>query len=166
MAVSYTQTLSVDMIVTEIESLLDWRNQIMRQCFFPGSQTRPADSQATSTVLMWCKRGGEQGIIDRKLVERMVMMHDELCKAGKRFLDHCATGVAPTLELYDDFSAQFDAYVAQLRRLHQDVADAGMAVDAVTGLRTASGLRADLKREQDRYDRKGTPFSIDSIIID
>jgi diguanylate cyclase len=166
MAVSYTQTLSVDMIVTEIETLIDWRNQIVRQCFFPGSQTRAAEPQAVSTILMWCKRGGEAGTIDRKIVERMVLMHDELCRSARQMIDFCAGGKAPTLEVFDAFALQFDGFIAQIRRLHQDVADAGMAVDTVTGLRTASGLRNDLKREQDRFDRKGTPFSIADIEID
>lgn len=166
MAVNYTQTLSIDMIVTEIESLLDWRNHIMRQCFFPGSEARPADPQAPSALLMWCKRGAESGSIDRKVVDRLVLVYEELCRAAKGIADHCAGGAPPSLEIYDAFERQFEAFVVQVRRLHQDISNAGMAVDAVTGLRTVSGMTSDLKREQDRFDRKGTSFSIANIEID
>jgi diguanylate cyclase (GGDEF)-like protein len=164
MAINYAQTLSIDMIVTEIEGLLDWRNQIFRQCFFPGSQTRLADSRAPSALLVWCGRDG--GGLDRKVAERMALVHEELCKAAQRFIEQCAVGAAPTLELYDAFEYQFEAFITQIRRLHQDIADAGMAVDAITGLRTASGMRADLQREQDRFDRKGASFSIANIEVD
>jgi diguanylate cyclase (GGDEF)-like protein len=166
MAVSYTQTLSIDMIMTEIEALLDWRNQVIRQCIFPGSAIRPADTQAPSALLMWCKRGAESGAIDRKVVDRMVLVYEELCKAARQIIDFSAGGTMPTIEVYDSFVNQFEAFVVQIRRLHQDISDAGMAVDAVTGLRTVSGMKSDLKREQDRFDRKGTPFSIANIEVD
>jgi diguanylate cyclase (GGDEF)-like protein len=127
---------------------------------------RPADFHAPSALLMWCKRGSESGSLDRKVVERMTVVYEELCKVAQRMIDHCAVGAPPTLELYDAFENQFEGFVTQIRRLHQDIADAGMAVDAVTGLRTVSGMRADLKREQDRFDRKGTSFSIANIEVD
>lgn len=166
MPVNYTQTLSADMVITEIESLLDWRNHLLRQCFFSDTQARAADSHPPAALLLWCRRGAESGAIDRKVVERMTVAHEELSTAAQGLLDHCSGVVTPTLALYDGFGIRFDGFVTQIRRLHQDIADAGMAVDAVTGLRTVSGMRGDLKREQDRFDRKGTSFSIADVEID
>jgi diguanylate cyclase (GGDEF)-like protein len=166
MPVAYAQTLSVDMIMAEIEALLDWRGHIFRHCFFPGSQPKPPEPQAPSALLMWCRRGGEGGSLDRNIVDHISVVYDELCAAARTMLGYCAAGATPTIEIYDAFENQFEAYLLQVRRLHQDVSDGGLAVDSVTGLRTASGMRADLKREQDRFDRKGTSFSLASIEID
>jgi diguanylate cyclase (GGDEF)-like protein len=165
-AVSYAQTLSTDMIVAEIEALLDWRVDIMRQCFFPGSQARPADYHAPAALVMWCKKEAERNTIDRKISEKLSMVHDELCHIAQKFLEACEGGVAPQLAMYDDFENQFEGFVMQLRRLQQDVTDAVAAVDPVTGLRTVAGMRTDIKREQDRFDRKGTSFSIANVQID
>lgn len=166
MAVSYAQVISTDMIVSEIETILDWRNEVMRQCFFPGSQTRPADANAPSAMLIWCRREADRGTVDRAVVERLVHAHDEMCKAARLMLDHCAGGAAPTLALYDGVENQCDNFINHIRRLQQDLADSSTAVDPVTGLRTIAGMRNDIKREQDRFDRKGTSFSIANIEID
>lgn len=154
------------MIVSEIETLLDWRNSILRQCFFPGSQSRPAEYHAPSALLMWCKREADRSAIDRNVAERMGMVHEELCQNASQMLTHCSAGATPTLELYDAFENQFEAFVTQIRRLQQDVSDSVVAVDPVTGLRTVAGMRNDIKREQDRFDRKGTSFSIANVEID
>jgi diguanylate cyclase (GGDEF)-like protein len=155
------------MIVSEIETLLDWRVSITRRCFYPGSETRPADTMAPSALLMWCKRESDRNAIDRKIAEKIEAAHADLCKAAAAIVDFCAAnGTAPTLELYDGFENQFEGFVTQIRRLQADVSDSVVAVDPTTGLRTVAGMRNDIKREQDRYDRKGTSFSIASCEID
>jgi diguanylate cyclase (GGDEF)-like protein len=166
MTAKYTQTLSTDMIVSEIEALMDWRTQVFRAFFFPGSQVRPVDVYAPGALLMWCRKGLETGAIGHAAVDKLALVHDELCRAARRMADHAATGAAADLEMYDSFENQYAAYITHIRRLHQDMSDAGMAVDVVTGLRTVSGMRGDFKREQDRFDRKGASFSVASIEID
>lgn len=163
MAVTYAQTLSTDMVVSEIEALLDWRNQILRGAFYPGSNTKPADAQSPSALLVWCRREADRGTLDRKLADRLGLVHDELCKVARQVIDNQG---APSLELYDSFENQFEAFVTQVRRLQQDLSDTAGAVDTVTGLRTVAGMRTDLKREQDRFDRKGTSFSLANVEID
>lgn len=154
------------MIVSEIESLLDWRNSVLRQCFFPGSQSQPAEFQAPSALLAWCQREAERSAIDRNVADRLSMVHDELGQSAGQMINHCAAGATPTLELYDAFEHQFEAFITQIRRLQQDVSDSVVAVDPITGLRTVAGMRNDIKREQDRFDRKGTSFSIANVEID
>lgn len=166
MAVSYTQSLSADMVITEIESLLDWRGHVFRQCFYPASQVKPADAYAPAALLMWCRKGQESGAMDRAVVDRLQLAYDELGRAAQKMLDASVGGQPPAVEAYAAFEVQFEGYITQIRRLYQDMSDAGMSVDTVTGLRTVSGLRAELKREQDRYDRKGTAYSIANIEID
>ena len=166
MAVSYAQTLSTDVIVAEIETLLDWRSQILRECFFPGSQAKASDPQVSSALVLWCKREADRGTVEVRVAERMAFVHEELCKSARQVLLHSTTGAQPTLELYDAFEAMFENFITHIRRLQQDVADTTAAVDPVTGLRTVAGMRGDLQREQDRFDRKGASFCIACIEID
>jgi diguanylate cyclase len=165
-AVSYTQTLSTDMIVAEIESLLDWRLSITRQCFFPGSAGKAADPNAPAALLAWCKKEADRNAIDRKVAEHLEAVYTDLCQAAQALLAHCSSGAVPTLPLYDAFENGLESYITQIRRLQADVSDSVVAVDPVTGLRTVAGMRNDIKREQDRFDRKGTSFSIASVEID
>jgi diguanylate cyclase (GGDEF)-like protein len=149
------------MIVSEIETLLDWRVTVLRQCFFPGApQAHPAEAQVPSALLMWCRREADRNAIDRKVAERLGLVHADLCQAAQALLDHCASGQPATLPLYDALENSFEAFVTHIRRLQADVSDSVVAVDPVTGLRTVAGMRNDVKREQDRFDRKGTSFSI------
>lgn len=154
------------MIVSEIEALLDWRFEIMVQCFYPSKAARPADYHAPSALLMWCKKEAERNAIDRGIADKLEMVHDELCTLAHKLLESSGGEVLPTFEIYNAFENQFEAYITQIRRLQQDVSDAVAAVDSVTGLRTVAGMRTDIKREQDRFDRKGTSFSIANIEID
>ena len=164
MAISYAQSLSADMLLSEVEALMDWRHQIIRKSFYPDAPAKQLPAlQAPSRLLAWCRQESERGTMDKKLVERLALVHEELCKVGRHLLE--MPPPAP-LQTYDGFENQFEAYLTQIRRLQQDVADAAGAVDMITGLRTVSGMRVDLKREQDRYDRKGTAFSVANVEID
>lgn len=154
------------MVVAEIEALLDWRVDIMRQCFFPGSSTKPADFHAPSALVMWCRKEAERNAIERAISDKLTLVHEELCSVAQKFIDSCIGPTPPKLEMYDNFENQFEGFVTQIRRLQQDVSDAVAAVDSVTGLRTVAGMRTDIKREQDRFDRKGTSFSIANCEID
>lgn len=166
MAIAYEQTVSTEMAVAEIEALLDWQNDVLRECLFPAAQVRPADPHAPSALLEWCQREQAKNLLDAKFVERMATIHAALTQAAEQAIDHCKSGEPLTVVLYDALEHQCEAYATQIRRLQQAMSDSAVAVDAVTGLRTISGMRNDIKREQDRFDRKGTSFSIAAGEID
>jgi diguanylate cyclase (GGDEF)-like protein len=166
MPLTYVQLFSTDMIVSEIEALLDWRHHILRHSFFPNTPMRPGDLSAPSNLLVWCRNESEKGAIDRRITERLEQIYNELCHTAQNVLEGVAKGTPLTLSLYDRFENQFEGYVTQLRRLHEDVSDLAVAIDPVTGLRTASGMKGDLQREQNRFDRKGTAFSIAAVSVD
>lgn len=154
------------MIVAEIEAFLDWRVEIMVQCFYPANVTKAPEPSAPSALLMWCKKEAERNAIERSIADKLELVYDELCSISQKLVAAAAGGTQPPFELYNAFENQFEAFVTQIRRLQQDVSDAVAAVDSVTGLRTIAGMRTDIKREQDRFDRKGTSFSIANIEVD
>lgn len=166
MAVSYSNIISADAVVSEIETLNEWRTGLLRQRFYPDVLTTGLDDAAAppTTLLPWCQQEVKRGTIDAKIVDRLAQSFADLTTLSKEI---AATAAGPLpLALYDRLSIGFDSYISQVRRLHQDLADAAGAVDTLTGLRTVSGLRAELKREQDRFDRKGTPYNVACIGLD
>jgi diguanylate cyclase (GGDEF)-like protein len=165
-AVVYTQTLSTDFIVSEIEKMMDWQNDVLRQCFFAAAQNHKATADAPRGILEWVRQEQEKNNLDKKILERMTLVHDELVRVAGNVLKHSDESKPMTVELFDAFEHQCEAYVTQIRRLQQDLADSAVAVDTVTGLRTVAGMKNEIKREQDRFDRKGTAFSVAAIAVD
>jgi GGDEF domain-containing protein len=163
MAVNYTNTLSTDLLISEISAMLEWRDDLLRRALYPAAMPA-AYARPESQLLAWCRKESERSGIDGKIISRLQLVFDDLMRLGDDVAGLNA-GVLPP-EVFDRLSQQFNAYIDQVRRLHQDMADSAGAVDMLTGLRTVAGLRTELKREQDRFDRKGAPFSIASIEID
>lgn len=163
MAVSYTNTLSIDMLLSDLTALIAWHDDLLRRSFYPESQTA-AYAPPQSILLAWCRTARDNNTIEAQVVNRLELVFDELVSIAQSIADN--QGLTLPQETYDIFSRQFNAYLERLRQLYQELAGTAGAIDLLTGLRTPAGLRAELKREQDRYDRKGTPFSIASIALD
>lgn len=166
MAVSYTQTLSTDMIVSEVENLVDWQTEFVRYGCYPAARTAPPEAKPPGALLAWCKKEAERKALDPKICERFNLVYEDLVRVAAATLENCAEGKALSLEDFDAFQNQFEGYVTQIRRLQQDASESILAIDSVTGLRTVAGMRNDIKREQDRFDRKGTSFSVAAILVD
>ncbi|MCK5519214.1 MAG: diguanylate cyclase [Alphaproteobacteria bacterium] len=162
MAVNYVQTLSSDMIVAEIESLVVWYAQILRHCFYSESLTSPVEIQPPVVLSEWCQQQAEKDEFDKKAADHLILVYNGLHEAAR----DCVSVLPPLPDKFDLLTYNMEAYVTQLRRLQQDLVNAGMTVDTVTGLRTVSGMLDDMKREQDRFNRKGTSFSVANIEID
>lgn len=167
MAVSYTQSLSTEMIIGEIEALIDWRHSIVRRCFYPDYPSiHESRMQAPDTLLHWCRNKAASGQMDKNVLQRLESAYEDLNISAEQYFNAAAGGKRPAIDMYDTLENQCVSYVNHLRRLQQDVFDSGMSVDGLTGLRTVSGMYSDIKKEQDRFDRKGTPFSIARVEID
>lgn len=166
MPVQYTQAVTADALLAEIEALLDWKGQLLRAAMFPGSSSKTVESAPPTAFIEWCEREAARGGIEKKSIEKLLLLHQDLGTVGRAISDAAAGGTALGLENYDAVEHRIEAYVTELRRLEQDLMTVSTAVDPVTGLRTVSGMRTDLKKEQDRLDRKGTSFSIGNIEID
>lgn len=164
MAVHYTSTLSADMIVSEIEALTAWRDALLRHNLYGETVDGvPVSPTPPDSLMRWCEKESLRGGEERKSIDRVHLVFAELSRIGQEL----STMREPMpAAVYDRFTQQFNAYIGHIRRLYQELSDKLGSVDGLTGLRTAAGLRAELKREQDRFDRKGTPFSIASIRVD
>lgn len=163
MPVSYNQTVSTDMIIAETEALFQWHGNILRLCFFPDVKPVPSGAMHESKVLSWCSQQVVEGAIDRRLVDRLSHSHALLMRAAQSLIEQAQDG-KPSTDALQALEQQFSSYLTQVQRLQHEYGPAAASMDM--GLRNSAELKNDIKREQDRFNRKGTSFSIAAIEID
>jgi diguanylate cyclase (GGDEF)-like protein len=154
------------MLLAELDALVDWRAVLFRKTFYSDYPVNNTASRLPDNIVVWCEQQATAGQLDRNLFQKLKTSHEDLELAARQFADSVAEGKRPPIDFYDTFENQYISYLGQVRRLHQDVSDSGMSIDPLTGLRTVSGMMNELQREQDRFDRKGTPYSLAYIGID
>lgn len=163
MALQYTGTLSSSMILSDMEAHADWHGQIIRRVFFPEESGHSTVALAPPMALIdWCKKEVKAGTLDSKVVDRFLVIHQEVVVSVEALLKQAP----PALAGFNSFERSFDAYIRALKRLEQDVLAVNISIDPVTGLRGVGGMWAELKRELDRRERKGEPFCLCAIEID
>jgi diguanylate cyclase (GGDEF)-like protein len=150
----------------EVEALLEWYDHVLRRVFFPDAVKQSIVIMPPAFVLQIYQKETEKTAVDKPGLERLTLIYDDLYKAAEKLIAEGASGEKPSLASYDSMSHLMESYIIHLRRVQKDIADAGMSVDSLTGLRTVSGMFFDLQKEQDRFDRKGTSFSIANLQID
>lgn len=151
----------------EIAGLTEWHAAFLRQCIFIEDQRFPTAPEPPSVIQAWCREEILEERVDKKSLERLVQAYDEIKSIAQKMLSHARSSTPLTKDLYDLLTRNVDAYVLQLSRLQKDSSGTGTSIDPVTGLRDATAmLQQDLKKEQDRLDRKGTPFCIVQISLD
>ncbi len=162
MVISNDQILSDSRIIAEIAAVVDWHVRLLRQCFYPEAGKGAESTGLPADLLPLCRKLAEKDLLDKKIIAQLMMAHQKLQDSATFFAD----SLPPLLEQYDSMSAAMEAYIAQLHRLQQKIPDVGTEVDPVTGLRMPAGIYATLKAEQERFERKGTLFSVAAIAID
>ncbi len=163
MPVSYNQSLSTDMVIAETESLFAWRTAILRLCFYPASVSSVPEIKRESALLSWCSQQADESKMDKRLVDQLNHHHALLQKAAQDMLDLAVVGKMD-VAAYDALEQNFLGYVTQVEHLQHEHGPAAANMDM--GLRNAAEMRNDVKREQDRYDRKGASFSVAAISVD
>ena len=163
MALQYTGTLSGTMILADMEAHADWHGQVIRRAFFPDAADRsPMPLSPPMALVDWCEAEVKSGRLDGKIVDRFLVIHQEVVVSAEALFRQSPPGLA----VFDAFERSFEAYIRALQRLEQDVLAVNPSFDPVTGLRGAGGMLAELKRELDRRDRKGEPFCLCGVEID
>lgn len=166
MTAPHASVLTPDLIVQEMTSLTEWHAVFLRQCIFIDDHIFSTAPEPPSVIQAWCREEILEERADKKSLERLVQAYDEIKSIAQKMLSHARSSAPLTKDLYDLLTRNVDAYILQLSRLQKDSSGTGGTIDPVTGLRDATNLQQDLKKEQDRLDRKGTPFCIAQISLD
>lgn len=162
MPISYQKILPVDLILADIKDLQEWHAHILREKFFTVSSG--AYQPPPAGVPSWCKSVKDRHPVDAAQVDKLERAYQDMDKAARNlFMD---TGSPVPQSLFDAFEISMDNYINQIGRMHEGLTSQTDAIDSVTGLRTVSGLYADLKREQDRASRSDKSFSLGFVRID
>ena len=77
MAVSYTNALSTDLLVTEIAALIEWRDDLLRRVLFP-QQTATPYAQPVSALINWCVAERARNALDSKIIDRLMLVFNDL----------------------------------------------------------------------------------------
>ncbi len=165
MALQYTSVLSSDMLISDIEEHTEWFGQVIRSALFP-EEAGVTSVDIPNALVNWCEKEAENIGIENSTAEQLKRLHFELDSEAKSFLEKARSGQKPSLDDYDAIEHRLTAYIEQLSRLKDDVSGVNISLDPVTGLRSVSGMKNDIKRELDRRERKGNPFCICEIEID
>lgn len=137
-------TLSKREIVAEIEAVMEWHARLLRGFFYPEAGAPPPEPPACPAALS----------------EQLQLAYQQLHDHAKRL------STPPAQTQYDAVAASLKAYILALCRLQQEMPAAGAEKDPVTGLFLSEKIYADLKVEQERFERKGALFSVAVMAVD
>ncbi|MGM0422654.1 MAG: diguanylate cyclase domain-containing protein [Pseudomonadota bacterium] len=167
MVLNYKGTITSDMLVAEIQSHVDWFTDVIRAAFFFPGQPVEFEMAPPSALLEYLKNNnGAEGMIQQTSIERLDHLHQDLCNTAREVIEQSQNGQALSLEMFEKLEQFMDSYTLQLRRIEDELLSTGVSIDPVTGLRSVSGMKEDLKREMDRRDRKNVPFCVCNLAID
>lgn len=162
MAVNYTQALSPDLLHAEMADLVEWQSQLFRIVLGGTGDVSPLPRG----FINWYEKESARGVFDSKPIEKLLSLHDEINQLASTIALTARREEKPSLETIDSLTHRVEAYAEEIKRLGLELSAVASLIDPVTGLRTVSGMRNELKREQDRLDRKGTSYSLAYIAVD
>ena len=132
-------SLSVSLLAQTIDDHIEWMSSWSRIAFY-GSPTQEARDEAITTP------------------ESFTLWRSE---AAKTLQDQPA--LARLVEIFDQLHQEL---LTGLRRIERALATAASGLDTLTGLRSRVGMRDDLIRELNRFQRSGKPFCLALMDID
>lgn len=166
MALQYASLLSTDMLLSDIESHVEWFGHTVRMSFFPQSTSGGPAVEMPTSLVMWCVDAAAKGDMDEGTVDQLRRLHDELADEAAKMMRGAQEGVPITLDAYNGLEYRLNAYIHQVRRLSEDLSGTNMGLDTVTGLRSVAGMKNEVARELDRRERKGEPFCVCNLQVD
>ncbi len=167
MVLNYTGTVTSDMIVADLQEHMDWFTNIIRVAFYYAGQDVNIEEHPPRALINYIREHHHiVASLDGQSLSRIDEMHNDLSTVAKQMLDMSRASQPITHDIYQNFEQLIDSYALELRRLQDQILQTGISIDPVTGLRSTSGMKDDLKRERDRRDRKDVPFCIANLRID
>ena len=167
MVLSYTGTLTSDMLVAEIQEHVDWFTQVIRAAFFFPGKFIEIELNPPSALLTYLRDEKiDNSVLQRASVDRLEELHKDLCDTAKEVVVQARGGQQINVEQFEKLEQFMDAYCLHLRRIENEILSSGLSIDPVTGLRSVSGMKDELKREMDRRDRKNVPFCVCNLSMD
>lgn len=154
----------VDSLVAVVDDHRRWLVDWHRAVFF-GRKVDP-DALMPTSFLNWCGAVSAADLAAQPAVDRLVALHEQLHRAARLVLLKVAEGARPTEQDYESVVRRFEEFMGLLRRVERAFAVAASGIDPLTGLRSRSGMIAELEREANRIGRNGKSFCLAVCDVD
>lgn len=165
MPISVTQTLSFDAVIGDLHSLAVWRYHLLRFCLY-GGQPGSVTPQPASTTLRWSQEQATKGIVDIHDAEKISAAYKDMVSVAQFMLQQAEARQPLSVQNLDMFESRYIVFTGEIMAFERKQVAGPTGTEALMNLRPMREMRNDLKREQDRFDRKGAPFSLAAIEVD
>ena len=147
-----------DLLSQTIDAYIGWFAAWHRHAFL---DRESAPLEPPPAFNAWRKSAARVLPQEQPALEKLAALHEQLHTLARLVLMKAPNGQIPDGRDYESVLAKYQEMMQGLRRLERAFSAAASGLDALTGLRSRTGLTEDLAREQNRFLRTGRPFWLD-----
>lgn len=168
MPVDYEMQQNLKALAPVLDEHADWYARLVKKIMYPETTESAQAPGISNSFGEWCAKARSEEIVDEATIGDLRRVYDELHKLGQALLSKTFTSETkkPPLEDFEQFNSLYEGLVHRLRRLEQDCALTDSGMDIETGLRNAKAMDRDVRRELERRERRGNPFTLALAQID
>lgn len=167
MTLEYQQVANLAHVNCILDEYIAWYTKLTRSLIYPGQEASTSVLEIPGGLLKWAQTADSSRLISGYSVKDLLALHNDLCVQAQALLAQASvTSTAPNYDTYKCFCTLFEEFAAKLGRLEKDALSDNNGFDLLTGLRSQDVLHSDIKREMDRLERDGKPFSVALLRID
>ena len=150
--------LSASLLSQTIDDHIAWMTEWNRLALsVPATQEDAAPTP--ESFALWRNEAAKTAQ-DQPALVRLVEVFDQMHRAARLVLLKTAEGAPISIGDYDSVALKYKDLLTGLRRMERALATAESGLDTLTGLRSRVGMRDDLVRELNRFQRTGKPFCL------
>ncbi len=160
MAIDYKKTTKqFEQLHAVTEEYITWFASVCSFVAYPELLKDVETHSVPQTIINWIEQDAPD--LPDLLLSDIKNNYADMSAAAAVLLDHLgAKSDRPQQQDFIKFKHSFEGFLNRLRRFEKDSAVDGSGIDELTGLRSKTVLVEDLKREMERVERQGNPFSL------
>ena len=160
-------SLSASLLAQTIDDHIVWMAAWNRLAFYSlaDQEMREESVPMPESFALWRSEAAKT-LQDQPALARLTDVYDQLHRAARLVLLKTPEGTPLALGDYNSIALKYQELIIGLRRIERAVATAESGLDTLTGLRSRVGMRDELTRELNRFQRSGKPFCLALMDID
>ena len=159
MALSYEIDSKLKALAPVVDEHIDWYAQVLRRIYYPEEYTQNDFMQPPQGLKGWLTEISEEEVIEKVTLNHIEKTYNDMIEMAQEQIRMAnAQDQKIGVAAFDHFSTIHESFIAILRRLERDLAQADSGLDVLTGLRSKKALWHDMEREMERLSRRGKPF--------
>lgn len=166
MALEYRNPIKFEKIAPILEEYAQWFSNISLSLAYDEALDVIQNIHQPSSFKVWVEEASREEQLPPAVMANIIKIHDEMVGLGQQIIEALKRQDRPEQSVFVGFKDIYAAFLMHIRRLERDSAMDGSGIDEVTGLRSASVIESDLKKEMERVSRQGNPFSLVVMRID